>query len=149
MRLDLRDTHVRAVVDAGGLIAIDTDMASLETGLDSGAVEALPRMGKKTVQNIRDAIAFLATGKDRVRLGKALPLAEAIVEELRTTAGVIRMTYAGSLRRGKETIGDIDILASSSDPDALRAAFTDMDGVIKVLASGATKSSLRMEPDPG
>jgi DNA polymerase (family 10) len=122
-----------------------TDIPSLEKAIVSGKLEKLPRMGAKTIANITESIAFAAKSSQRVRLGEALPVAEAIVEQLKTVKGVKRIQYAGSLRRGSETIGDIDILASTSKPKELAEAFRAMDGVEKVLAAGETKSSIRLD----
>jgi DNA polymerase (family 10) len=121
-----------------------TDIPSLEKAIASGRLEKLPRMGAKTIANISESIAFAAKSSARIRLGEALPVAEAIVENLKAVSGVKRMQYAGSLRRGSETIGDIDILASTSKPKELAKAFRSMDGVEKVLAAGETKSSIRL-----
>ncbi len=120
-----------------------TDMASLKKALDDGSLEDLPRMGKKTIDNIKDAIAFSESSGERLPLGVALPVTEHIVERLAKLEHVKKVAYAGSLRRGKETIGDIDILCVSTDPDATRDAFTTMEEVTKVLAAGETKSSIR------
>ncbi len=133
---------VRVLWKQGGI----TDVASLTRSLDSGKLEKLPRMGAKTISNIRDSIAFVASSKGRARLGEALPLAERIVEFLEAVDGTTRIQYAGSLRRGCETIGDIDILASTTRPGVLHRAFQGMPGVIKVLVAGETKSSIRLEP---
>ncbi len=122
-----------------------TDLESLRKALASGELEDLPRMGRKTIENIKDALEFAAKAGERRRLGDALPVAEGVVEELRKVKGVRQIEYAGSLRRGKETIGDIDILASTSDPEALSEAFRGMKGVTKVLAAGETKSSVRLD----
>ena len=106
---------------------------------------SLPRMGKKTVENIRKAIAFSEKGGERVPLGQALPIALLLRDELRKVAGVERLEYAGSLRRGKETIGDLDFLAATTDPAALREAFVSRPEVRQVLAKGDTKCSVRLE----
>lgn len=122
-----------------------TDMASLKAALDSGALEDLPRMGRKTIQNIRESLEFVSKSSQRSRLGDALPIAEKVVDQLKMTKGVKQIAYAGSLRRGKETIGDIDILASTSDVKALTTAFTELPGVTRTIASGETKTSVRMD----
>ena len=132
---------VRTLWEKAGI----TDLDTLRAKLDAGGLEDLPRMGKKTIDNIRAAIEFAAKGAERTRLGTALPAAEAIVERLRSVSGVTQIEYAGSLRRGQETIGDIDILAATSDPDALRDAFTTHHDVDQVLAAGETKSSVRLD----
>jgi len=118
---------------------------SLQAAIESGKLVKLPRMGAKTIANIEESMAFAAKSTGRVRLGEAMPVAEAIVQRLRAVKGVKQIQYAGSLRRGKETIGDIDVLASASDGKALAEAFGGMDGVEKVIAAGETKSSLRLE----
>ncbi|MCB9845676.1 MAG: DNA polymerase/3'-5' exonuclease PolX [Phycisphaeraceae bacterium] len=120
-----------------------TDLAGLKRIIDDGSIMDLPRMGAKTVQNIKDAIEFNASAGARLPLGVAMPVAEAIVERIRKVEGVKKIAFAGSLRRGKETIGDIDILCAASDPDAARDAFTRQPEVIKVLAAGESKSSVR------
>lgn len=122
-----------------------TDLESLKEKIDSGALEDLPRLGEKSIANIREAIAFMARSTRRRRLGVALPLAEAIVERLSAVPGTTRVEYAGSLRRGRETVGDIDILTSSTEPDRLSDDFRTMPGVTRVLAAGDTRSSVRLE----
>ena len=120
-------------------------VADLKAKLDSPALKALPRMGEKSIANIRKAIAFSEKAGDRTPLGVAHPIALQLRDTLRQVEGVERVDYAGSLRRGKETIGDLDFLAVSADPDRLRKAFTEHPAVTQVLASGSTKSSVRLE----
>ncbi len=122
-----------------------TDLATLKSALASGEIEKLPRMGKKTVDNIREAIDFASRSAGRVRIGVAMPIAEQIVNHLRQADPMAKIEFAGSLRRGKETIGDIDILAAAGDHTQLAGAFRSMQGVSKVLASGETKISLRLD----
>ncbi len=121
-----------------------TDVKSLSTAIDAGELTNLPRMGEKTIRNIKESIEFAARSTGRSRLGKAMPMAEAIAEHLRHVEGVKQVQYAGSLRRGAETIGDIDILASSTDPKTLAKTFQTMEGVDKVLVAGETKCSIRL-----
>ena len=123
-----------------------TDLDTLQRKLETDELEALPGMGKKSVENLKESIVFVARAGERARLGEALPLAEAITAELGRVAGVHRVHHAGSLRRGRETIGDIDLLAAATDPAALREAFLGLPGVQKVLVSGGTKCSVRMDP---
>lgn len=118
------------------------DLASLKAAIDSGKVASLPRMGAKTVQNMKEAIAFAETARGRIRIGEAMPLADALVAELGALACVEKIAYAGSLRRGRETIGDLDILAASSDATALMSAFVGRTEVARVLGHGDTKSSV-------
>ncbi|MCC5786365.1 MAG: DNA polymerase/3'-5' exonuclease PolX [Phycisphaerales bacterium] len=120
-----------------------TDLAGLEKSIEDGSILDLPRMGKKTVENIKAAIAFSKSSGQRLNIGVAMPVAEAIVEQILKVKGVKKAAFAGSLRRGKESIGDIDILAVADDPASTHKAFTSLPGVLQVLASGKTKSSVR------
>ena len=122
-----------------------TDVESLERKIDSGELTDIPRMGKKTLDNIKDAIEFSRRSAGRMRLGVAMPLAERLVERVSAAEGVTRTAYAGSLRRGRETIGDIDILAAANDPKTATEALTSLPDVEKVLLSGETKTSVRLE----
>ena len=131
---------VKLLWEQGGV----TDLASLKSRLESGALEGLPRMGAKTLQNIRENLAFLETASARTRLGDALPVAEALVSALAALPGVREAAFAGSLRRGKETIGDIDLLVATRKPAPVMEAFVGRSDVAKVLAHGETKSSVRL-----
>ncbi len=124
-----------------GIISV----AELKEKLDSPELARLPRMGAKTIENIKKAIAFQEKAADRVPLGIARPIALRLQEELRQVPGVKRLEYAGSLRRGRETIGDLDFLAACDDPEAVRERFTSHPDVTQVLARGDTKSSVRLE----
>ncbi|MFM7051828.1 MAG: DNA polymerase/3'-5' exonuclease PolX, partial [Planctomycetota bacterium] len=119
------------------------DLASLKKAIETGAIANLPRMGAKTIENMKEAIAFAETARGRIRIGEAMPLAESVVADLRSLAHVRQVAYAGSLRRGKDTIGDIDILACSDDPAALMNAFVSRPDVARVLGHGDTKSSVQ------
>jgi len=119
-------------------------VGDLKRIIDDGSIKDVPRMGAKTIANIVEAMAFQEQAGGRTPLGVAMPLAEAIETKLRAVEGVERLNYAGSLRRGKETIGDLDFLASTTRPDGLREVFCSLDGVEKVLAKGETKSSVRL-----
>ena len=122
-----------------------TDVESLEAGIDTGALTDIPRMGKKTLANIKDAIEFSRRSAGRMRLGDAMPLAERLVDSISSAEGVTKIAYAGSLRRGRETIGDIDILVAANAPESPTKALTSLPDVEKVLLSGETKTSVRLE----
>ncbi len=132
---------VKVMWDKADVTSVDT----LKEALAAGTIEKLPRMGAKTVQNIRDALEFQAKSSGRARLGVAMPIAQRIVEHLTNVKGVQQCQFAGSLRRGRETIGDIDILASTTKPKDIAEAFTTMAGVDKILAAGETKCSVRID----
>ncbi|MDY7094367.1 MAG: DNA polymerase/3'-5' exonuclease PolX [Acidobacteriota bacterium] len=132
---------VKLMWDELGIASVD----DLKAQLDSPELAALPRMGAKTIDNIKKAIAFAESSGDRVPLGMALPLAKELVEALESVDGVRRVDYAGSLRRGRETIGDLDFLVACDDPAAVRDRFTNLPAVTQVLAKGETKSSVRLQ----
>lgn len=121
-----------------------TDLASLKKCIDSGVAATLPRMGEKSVAKIKESLSLAEQADIRLPLGLAMPIAEDMVEALRKVKGVRRVAFAGSLRRGKDTIGDIDILVCTSDPAAAQEAFRDQPGVVQVLSSGETRASVRV-----
>ncbi len=121
-----------------------TDRAGLKKAIDDGSILTLPRMGEKTVENIRAALTFASKSNDRLALGIATPIAEAIVERLRKVKGVKQCAFAGSMRRGKDTIGDLDILVSTTNPEAVAKAFCEADDVERVIAMGERKCSVRV-----
>lgn len=116
----------------------------LEEFVKSHKLQHLPGMGTKTEENILRGIRLYRTSRARILLGKALPLVEEVMGELREKASVWieRISPAGSLRRGKETIGDIDILVSSASSHAVIDAFATLSCVREILAKGETKSSI-------
>lgn len=125
-----------------------TSVQELSAKLDGDQLANLPRMGAKTIENIRKALAFAQSSGGRTRLGDAIPVALAIVERMRILPGVTVADFAGSLRRGKETIGDIDILvgcdAMADHAAPIGEAFRAMPGTARVLAAGPTKSSVQL-----
>ena len=122
-----------------------TSLAELEARLDDPALAELPRMGKKTIEKIRQGIIFKKQAADRIPIGRALPIAEAIRELLRAVPGVEQADWAGSLRRGRETIGDLDFLVVTQDAEAVREAFCGHEKVTQILARGETKCSVRLK----
>ena len=114
----------------------------LERLARDGRLQGLPGIKRKTEENIIRGIEMLRRGKERQPLGRVLPLAEEIVERLGKVPAVKEICIAGSLRRWKETIKDIDILATSSDPGTVMNAFVRLPGVEEVLLKGPTKTSV-------
>lgn len=131
---------VKLLWDEKGVDSIE----ALKGVIADGSILELPRMGAKTVENITESIAFLESSGKRLPLGLAMPIAEALVERMSEVKGVERCAFAGSLRRGKESIGDIDVLAVAGDAEAAREAFCTHGSVTKVLARGETKCSVRL-----
>lgn len=120
------------------------DLASLEQALTDGRLDGLAGFGAKKIQNLREGLAFLKTAVGRVRIDHALAAAQMAIGHLQGAGVIGRIEYAGSLRRGKETIGDVDLVATAPDAATAMRSFTTMPGVSKVLVEGPTKSSVRL-----
>ncbi|HVP10127.1 MAG TPA: DNA polymerase/3'-5' exonuclease PolX [Phycisphaerae bacterium] len=119
-----------------------TNLDELKETISSGRFAALKGMGTKSVEQIAAAIQFVEKSTGRTPLGLAWPLAEEMAAELRKVKAVRRVSICGSLRRGCETIGDLDLLCESADGPAVIKAFTALPQVKRVLAAGDTKSSV-------
>jgi DNA polymerase (family 10) len=123
-----------------------TSLAQLEAAAREGKLAGLPGVGKKLEEKI---IANLEAIKkrgasDRSPLGLAYPVAQAMLKHLMNVEGVLRVSVAGSLRRMKETIGDIDLLVASEQVAPVMDTFTTLPQVAEVIARGPTKSSVRL-----
>jgi len=116
---------------------------ALEAAIRGGKLAGLRGFGGKTEENLLHGIALMHKAGQRVRLDVAMGLAEEITAALAPVPGCQQLTYAGSLRRMRDTIGDIDILATAADSAQLMAAFSSLPNVAEVIASGATKTSIR------
>ena len=121
------------------------NIEDLEGAARSQRIRGLEGMGEKTETDILANIEFVKKSSERQLLGTVLPFANHIVEELKKSKAAKTITVAGSLRRMKETIGDVDILAISSKPDLLIRAFTQLSQIDKIIAKGETKCSARMK----
>jgi DNA polymerase (family X) len=117
----------------------------LEQACKDGKVGVLKGFGEKTQANILEGISRRRAYASRHLLNEALPRAEPLLEALRSHSDVIRCSAAGSLRRHREIIGDIDLLASSKAPAEVIEFFTSQPGVLSVLAKGETKASVVLE----
>jgi len=131
----------KMLYDTGKIMSID----ELEALARAGKLAGLPGIQKKTEENILKGIELLKRGTDRRPLGRVLPLAEDIIRRVKDGAPVDKITVAGSLRRWKETVKDIDILTTSKHPDKVMEAFVTMPHVGRVLMQGPTKSSIVTE----
>ena len=120
------------------------NLKDLEKAAKDGKIRKLEKFGEKSEKNILQGIAFLKKGKGRFSLGFVLPLVGKIIRELKELKEVQEISPAGSIRRMKETIGDIDILAISKNPEKVMDFFVNRSGVEKVWAKGPTKSSVRL-----
>lgn len=147
---------VREIAEIGGIgpkkaiflhekLGIETP-DQLEQAAREGRIRNLFGFGEKSEQNILQAIAAKKGAPGRFLLGAMLPVALKIRDDLALIPGVKKISLAGSIRRMKETIGDIDILAASSDPDKVMDAFCTLPEVARVLGRGMTKSSIILAP---
>jgi len=122
-----------------------SNLSQLEKALEDGSLIGLFGIGEKKIENIKRGILLLKQSKGRMNLGMAFPVAKRIVETLRQKTGSKKIEWAGSLRRMKENIGDIDILATGPDKEKIVQTFTHLPEVKEVLASGETKASVIVE----
>jgi DNA polymerase (family 10) len=120
------------------------DLAGLEEACRSERILKLPRMGEARAHAILEAIARHRARQGRTPLHRALAYADALLERLCAVPGVCAAEAAGSLRRRKETVGDLDLLVASSDPRPVVRAFGRAPDVARVLAVGPTKSTVRL-----
>jgi DNA polymerase (family X) len=117
----------------------------LEASCQANKVAGLKGFGEKTQANILEGINRRRAYASRHLLSDALPIADALCEALRSHPEVIRCSTAGSLRRHREVIGDVDLLVSSKQPVEVMDFFTQQPGVLNVIAKGDTKSSVLLE----
>lgn len=121
------------------------NLSDLEKALEDGSLIDLFGMGEKKVENIKRGIQLLRQSKGRMNLGMAFPVARRIIDTMRERTGSQKIEWAGSLRRMKENIGDIDILATGPNHERIIEAFIHLPEVQEVLASGETKASVIVE----
>jgi DNA polymerase (family 10) len=123
-----------------------TTLDGLREAAESGRLRDLSGLGQKSEENVLKALEAGAGQKppaeDRGLLGAALPAVKSVVEELRAHPSAIAVSEAGSVRRRRETVRDLDFVATSSDPPALIAAFCEAEWVAEVVARGDTKATV-------
>ena len=124
-----------------------SSIEEMERAILEGKLSTLPRMGEKTAENILRHIRSLRSKDGRTPIGEALPVAEYVIASLRDACPQLgEMTYAGSLRRWQETIGDIDVMGTAPDPKPVIDALAGLPSVRQVLARGAKKASVVVDP---
>jgi DNA polymerase (family X) len=119
-----------------------TDLAGLEAAARAGKLRDLPGMGEKSEAKIIAGIESLSRRSTRIPLGRAWPFAQQMLAMLRQVPGVVAAEAAGSLRRMRATVGDVDLLVAASDSKAVMEAFVKHPEVARVLGQGETKSSV-------
>jgi DNA polymerase (family 10) len=153
----LRAEIPAGVIDLMGIHGVGPRTAKLlydQVGVDSveklealakaHKLAGLPGIKAKTEENILKGIAVWRSGRERMPLGTALLLSEGILAALRDLEAVQQIAPAGSLRRMKETVKDVDLLVTSTDPVRVMEVFVGLPNVAEVLAHGETKSSIRL-----
>jgi len=121
-----------------------TTLAELEAAAQAGQLRELSGMGAKSEQKILESIAALARHAGRIPLGVALPTALEILDDLLNLPQALHGDIAGSTRRFRPTIGDIDILIAAEDPEPIMARFVERPDVARVLGHGLAKSSVEL-----
>lgn len=117
-------------------------LEELKAAAQANRISGLKGFGEKTQENILKGVALVSALSGRRSIAQALPLAREMVKNLAQLPQVKRVSEAGSLRRRKETIGDLDILAASSSPQEVMDHFVHQAGVRQIIAQGDTKSSI-------
>ncbi len=120
------------------------NLKDLEKAARAHKIAPLFGFGEKTEKNILEGIAFLKRSKGRFLLGEILPVVKEVYEKLKSLKEVEKVDSAGSIRRMKETIGDVDFLVISKNPEKVMDFFVQLPGVIKIWGKGKTKSSVKM-----
>lgn len=121
------------------------DRAALKAAAEAGQLRDLPGFGEKVEQNVIKALATADQWSGRVLLAGAWVVAHDLAARVGKVKGVERVELAGSFRRRKETVGDLDVLVTGGSTDAVMDAFTGHDSVAEVLGRGDTKSSVRLK----
>ncbi len=120
-------------------------LADLEIAISNGSLAGVPRLGEKTIDNWRRGILAYKGRQKRTPLARARVIAREAIGFLRDGPPIHRLTYAGSMRRQEVTVGDIDLICTSSDAAAVTSYFATWDRAEAVLAEGPTKTSIWLQ----
>jgi DNA polymerase (family 10) len=160
-RCTLREEyHRRIPVDLAGLMSVEgvgpkavkvlwerlriRSLDDLAKAARAGKIRTLPHFGERSEQKIVKALSFAQASAQRALLATVRPLVSALAATLARVPGVARVEVAGSIRRGRETVGDADLLAVARKPEAVIAAFAALPRVARVLGRGDTKCSVKV-----
>lgn len=130
--------RARQVYDELGISSLE----ELTAALDDHRLRALRGWGRRSEENLASTLEQAGARQGRTELGEGLLLGEELVAWLSGLPGVVRACYAGSLRRMRDTVGDVDLLVAADDPSGVMAAFCGLGFVSRVLGHGTTKSSV-------
>ena len=135
---------VRLVWEGIGVESLD----DLRRAAEAGLLRELPGIGPGTEQRILEGIRVLETRPERLLVGDAQARSDAVITQLLGAPGLRRLVGAGSLRRRRETIGDLDLLAETDDPLAVIERFTALPDMDRVIGAGRAKASIRLQGGP-
>lgn len=121
------------------------NLGDLKRVIADGSLAKLPQMGEKKVENIKKGIELYERSHERLSIAVAESIASNVVEYLKKNAPILQISPAGSLRRWKETIGDIDILVTGKDHKKIVDVFTKYPEAEQVISAGETKSSILVQ----
>ena len=157
---ELEDERERLPVDMAALTRVEgvgpktvaklydaleiTTLDELEAAAQDGEIRTVSGFGEKTESNILDHIEFARESQERQLLGDARPVADDVLEFLASVDGVERQEVAGSIRRWRATIGDVDVLVASEEPGTVADAVADWGRVDEIIETGSTKTSARV-----
>ena len=132
---------VRALYDK---LKVDS-IEALKKACEDGSAASLPGFGKKSIEKLLESIALKEQFADFFRLGDVAPIAEHMLDILREHPDALRVAAAGSYRRSKEVLHDLDFLVATAEPASLTSFFASLPEVHSVIAQGDTKASIRLE----
>lgn len=130
--------RVRALYQQLGILDLD----DLRAAAEAGKIQTLHGFGVRTEQRLREHLAAHREKKRRIPRHEAGPYAEALVQHLAIVPGVAQVVVAGSYRRGRDTVGDLDLLVTADTPEAVMDRFTVFPGVTQVTAFGPTRAAV-------
>ena len=144
--LSIQNFGPKSVALAYKNLGVET-LEDLEKVLDDGSLATLPGMGAKKVENIRKGLELRKTAGSRISIGIALPIVDEVISYIKERAGskIGRISPAGSVRRSRETVHDIDILVETDYGGEVIEIFTHMPRVTQVLGAGDTKGSVVLD----
>jgi len=158
---ELEELREELPVDIGALTSVDgvgprtvgrlydalgiDDLDDLEAAAEAGEIRDVEGFGAKTEQNILEGIPFAREARGRQLLGEGRPRGDRVLAALADHDAVGRCELAGSIRRWKPTVGDVDVLAAGEDPEAIVDVFTGLDPVETVIEAGEQKASVRVD----
>lgn len=123
-----------------------TTVDQLEAVVEDGSLAALPRLGKKSAENILKSIQFARSKGDRIPIARAMSVARQVTNALKERCPAIsQLIVCGSLRRFEETIGDIDLICVTNDPDDALKTLAELPNVADVLGHGEAKTSVVLD----